>query len=468
MNDDNFLQIKPDEDESVIENVEQIVLACAFNNCKEIEEIFLQLKPDDFQNINNRQIFAVLSKLWSENKSIDLLTILDYMKENNEFQFDNYQQYIYIVDSKYLMQPNVLQYLDIIKNNSIKHRLFEFSKTLETTNLDTISARDKLWSLEKEFLNITNDKKSKSIESISKILDIYNKKIDQISDQNGEITGVTSGYKNIDKLTSGFQGGDLIILAARPGIGKTALALNFLMNSALKYKEENLNKKNLNEKNKIVLMFSMEMGNLQICQRVVSMESGVDMNVTKNGKMDEIQYSSISETISRLYETPFFIDDSSDLTIVDIQSKIKQLSNDNEIKLIVIDYLQLLKENKSSYNINRQQEVSNISRTLKTIARQYNVPIIAIAQLSRKIEERKGDAKKPILSDLRESGSIEQDADLVCFLTYKDEAINENRKDYNNVLVDFIVAKNRNGAIGNIELLFVKPISKYYDASLRK
>lgn len=448
-------------DESVSE-IEQIVLSHTFHKSKYIDDIFLQLQPDDFGEYENRIIFITVSKFRTEGKDLDILSVLNYFDANQEMQFKNYKEYLNEIDGKFTHQQNILQFIDILKNASIKRKFQEFAKTLSTTDIDVISARDKLWTLEQEFLNITNNKKTKEIESIGKIVQEYNKKLEQIANMEETLTGTTSGYYSIDKITNGFQGGDLIILAARPGIGKTALAINFLVNAA---KNINENKKE-NEKDKIVLMFSMEMGNLQVCQRIVSEESGVEISATRK-KLDSLQSSLISDAISNLYNLPLYIDDSSDLSIIDIQSKIKQISNDKDIKLIVIDYLQLLKGSKTNANMNRQQEVASISRSLKALARQHNVPIIAIAQLSRKIEERKGEGRKPMLSDLRESGAIEQDADLVCFINYKDDTKeNESKKDLNNVMVEFIIAKNRNGAIGSVDLFFSKPISKYYDASV--
>lgn len=467
MNEENF-ELELTQDESINE-IEQIVLANALNHCKEIDDIFLQLKSEDFDSINNRIIFVVLNELRTENKKIDILSVINFIDTNQNYQFENYKDYLIELNSKFMHQPNILQYLEIIKNNSIKRKFSEFAKTLESTNLDIISSKEKLWNLEKQFLDITNNKKTKEMEKIGKIVEEYSKKLEQIINQSQDITGTPSGYPSIDKVTNGFQGGDLIILAARPGIGKTALAINFLLNASKEIlKDSNHLDNHSNGNQDIVLMFSMEMGNLQICQRIVSIESGVDMNSIRRGTLDSIQITSISDTFSKLNDLPLYIDDTSDLTVLDIQSKIKQLANDKNIKLIVIDYLQLLKDTRKNSSLNRQQEVANISRMLKAIARQYNVPIIAIAQLSRKIEERRGDAKKPLLSDLRESGSIEQDADMVCFLSYKDEEMANDKKDFNNVIVEFLIAKNRNGAVAKLDLLFVKPLSKYYDANLKK
>lgn len=464
MNDNEIKNFSNLESNSILE-IEKIVLSIVINKGQDYDEVFINLKSEDFFDYNCRVIFIILEKFREEGKDIDLFSVIDYIDQNSECQFDNYKQYILDINSKFSYQQNIKQLLDIVKNASIKRQIDAFAQTLQSTNFDVLSAKEKLWNLEKDFLNITNNKKSKEIESLSKILIEYQKKIDQLMNLDDSLTGVTSGYISVDKLTNGFQGGDLIILAARPGIGKTTLAINFLVNAAKELKEKNIDS---NTKEKIVLMFSMEMGNLQVCQKIVSLESDVEIGMNKKVNLNEIQKRSISNAISNLYSFPLYIDDTSDLSIIDVQSKIKQLSANKEIKLIVLDYLQLLKSASKNSAMNRQQEVAYISRTLKSIARQFNVPIIAIAQLSRKIEERKGDAKKPLLSDLRESGSIEQDADLVCFISPKemqDNTQNENQINATNIVVEFIIAKNRNGATGTAELFFVKPLSKYYDAT---
>ncbi|MDE5552950.1 MAG: replicative DNA helicase [Malacoplasma sp.] len=464
MNDNEIKNLSNFESNSILE-IEKIVLSIVINKGQDYDEVFINLKSEDFFDYNCRVIFIILEKFREEGKDIDLFSVIDYIDQNPECQFDSYKEYILDINLKFSYQQNIKQLLDIIKNASIKRQIDAFAQTLQSTNFDVLSAKEKLWNLEKDFLNITNNKKSKEIESLSKILIEYQKKIDQLMNLDDSLIGITSGYISVDKLTNGFQGGDLIILAARPGIGKTTLAINFLVNAAKELKEKNTDS---NTKEKIVLMFSMEMGNLQVCQKIVSLESDVEIGMNKKVNLNEIQKRSISNAISNLYSFPLYIDDTSDLSIIDVQSKIKQLSANKEIKLIVLDYLQLLKSSSKNSAMNRQQEVAYISRTLKSIARQFDVPIIAIAQLSRKIEERKGDAKKPLLSDLRESGSIEQDADLVCFISPKeiqDNTQNENQLNATNIVVEFIIAKNRNGATGTAELFFVKPLSKYYDAT---
>lgn len=459
---------KKSKKDEVIAEIERNIVSILLNDEVNSDEIFLQLTPDDFSDIGCRIIFQIAISFRNDGRKIDYLTLIEYIKNNPECQFPNWTAIISDIDAKYTHNRNILQYIESIKNNSIKRQLHDFSAELKNANFDVVNAKETLWNLEKKFLDITSNKKSKEIESISTVLNNFSEKFEALTQRSNEMTGTTSGYESLDKITNGFQPGDLIILAARPGIGKTALSINFMVNAAKKLFEENM-QRGPDQKEKAILMFSMEMGSEQICQRILSLESGIELNVNKHKVWTEIEKTALYSSITSLMNFPIYIDDSSDLTIMDIQSKLKQMSVDKDIKLVVLDYLQLLKVSNKQTNLNRQQEVTEISRTLKKLARQFMVPIIAIAQLSRKVEERKGDQKRPILSDLRESGSIEQDADMVCFLNYADSKDGEKSTNFDSgVVVEFIIAKNRNGATTIVELSFVKPISKYFDANNKK
>ncbi len=454
-------------DNKTIEELELILLSCILNSSKDSENIFLMLSPFDFVLMKNRQVFSAAYELRKETKNFDHLSVISFIDSNEDFKFNDYNNYILQIYNKYVFDPGIKSYIEIIKNASIVRKLKSFGNELQNMNMDITNSSEVLWNLEKQFLDITNSKVSKDVESLSNIIQEYQKKIEFLNHREDTLTGTTSGYTSLDKITNGFQPEDLIILAARPGIGKTAISLNFLLNSAKDLMPFNIQREE-NEKEKIVLMFSMEMGNLQLCERLVSIESGVDISITKRGSWDSMQWLSISESISKLSGYPLYIDDSSNLSIMDIQSKLKQISSNKDIKLIVIDYLQLLKGTSSKgLQVNRQQEVANISRTLKSIARQYKVPIIAISQLSRKIEERKAENKRPILSDLRESGAIEQDADIVSFLSYKEsEGLEKNSENFRDgVVVEYIIAKHRNGSTDIIDLFFDKSVGKYMEIS---
>ena len=442
--------------------IEKSIISAVLNNHKEINDIFLSLLTIDFDNPNNRLIYASILKLKDEGKIIDSLSVISYIKNNQDYIFNNYEEYILELSSMYNYENSLKGYIEILKIASISRQLKEFGKSLQDISLDSINWKDEIWKLEKNFMEITNSRNAKEVESMEEIVFNYQQKLEQLKNRSEELTGCPSGYSNIDKITNGFQPGDLIILAARPGIGKTAISLNFMLNAAKEYLVFNKTKQP-NEKEKVLLMFSMEMGNNQICERLVSIDSTVDISITKRGTWDALQWNSIQDSIARLSSFPIYVDDSSGLSILDLQTKVKQLSSTKDIKLIVVDYLQLLKGPKGASNVNRQQEVANISRTLKSIARQYNVPVIAIAQLSRKIEERRGEAKRPILSDLRESGAIEQDADIVAFLNYKDAEGYDNSTLGSSVMVEYIIQKHRNGSTGIVELLFDKSTGRYLE-----
>lgn len=462
-------------DDNYIIEVEKVIISSILNKDKEIDEIFLHLATSDFLKIEHRIIFKNASLFRENNKEIDYISLI-YQIKNSEVNLDFkfYENYIADLFSNYSYDQNIPQFIEIIKNASIKRKINDFSETLKDTDLDIINAQEKLWELEKEFADIAGSKKSQEIEGIGKILDDFNKKLLLRKEMSNDSEVVKSGYQNIDALTNGFGFGDLVILAARPGIGKTTLAINFLISVAktLKVKNKENEAKEIKEKEQAVLMFSIEMGREQICQRMLSITSNV--NPTKKD-LSATEESALHYGVVSLKTLPIYIDDSSDLTLIDIQSKLKQISNSKEIKLVVLDYLQLLKAStRNTSGMNRQQEVAEISRTLKKLARQFKVPIISIAQLSRRIEERKGGPNaKPMLSDLRESGSIEQDADMVCFINYVTNDEDDSFPDINiegfqkNSLVDveFILAKNRNGATGSCFLTFDKEHSLFLEKS---
>lgn len=446
-----------------IKEIEITILSCIFNNHFETEDIFINLKPIDFTNKQNKRVYLACEKLKLDGKNYSYLDVLDFFnqnKMNKEIYFRGYHNYIDHINDQYNYEASILNLLNIVQKNSIQKQLQEFGNKLSSIEMDVINYNDKIYEIQSEFLEILNSKKGSAVKMLADILPEYQAKLATIRNNNDSLTGCTSGYPQLDKITHGFQPGDMIVLAARPGIGKTALAINFMLNSAKELHQ--WNDDNPKEKPKAILFFSMEMGEAQICERLVAAESCVDISTTKKGTWTSIEHFSISEAITRLSQYPIFIDDSSNLSIIEVQSKIKQTSLKYKLELVIIDYLQLLRGPQvKGGQSNRQQEVSSISKIIKDIARQYEVPIIAVAQLSRKVEERKGENRRPILSDLRESGSIEQDADIVSFLSYKVEDENNTQKNNNDCVVEYIISKHRNGETASIDFLFKKSIGKY-------
>ena len=445
----------------LIEDVEKDLIAEIINDSYVLEDVILKLEPHDFTNTDMARIFGVILELAKNNKVVNEANIIDFINNHSEVQFNDYEIIIRALSNKFVNSADVEGHIDLIKNASIKRQLESFAGELPSTKIDVPNFNDQIEELEKRFLGIIHSKRSTKFLSIKDALNSYKDKVEKITAHPGELTGITSGFQEIDKLTNGFQKGDLIIVAARPGDGKTAIALNFLLKAA-----KNIEQQNSSENKKdVVVLFSLEMGVDQICQRLISCSSGVDASDIRKSQnsIGNAEWIAFQEAISNMSDLPILIDDTGDLTMNDIQSKIRQIEINCNIKLIIVDYLQLIKgSSKNNSSSNRYQDVSEISRRLKQLARQHDVPVIAIAQLSRKIEERKSEDRQPKLSDLRESGSIEQDADIVSFLYIEDSV--RQQSSMNALLpiqVEYLILKHRNGPTGRTKLIFKKNIGQY-------
>ncbi len=450
---------------------ERYIISCMLNDTNVLENAITKLTYSDFSNLTYKYIFLAISNIYKVGKQINVSLLIENIKSNENLSnnIKNFNEIINIVNSEYTSSADADVYIDYVKEQSIISQINNFGKKLVDFKPELMNFNENIFNALTEFTNIINSKKIDQIHPISEIINSYrNQLANLINKDTSKISGLDTGFKGINNLTDGFQKGDLIILAARPGVGKTALALNFILNSA----KSILNTKNFNQikKKPLIVLFSIEMSAKQVIQRMIANESTVDLKKIQRGNLSPIEYDSLSMTLSLLAKLPIIIDDSSDLSIIDIQSKLKQLSANYDIKLVVVDYLQLLKGNTGNKfaNINRQQEVSNISRLLKIIARQNNTPILALAQLSRAIEQRAkastDENPHPLLSDLRESGAIEQDADIVSFLYYrykKDNLDNNEVNPLNAEEIEYIIEKHRNGATGKVVLNFIKNYGKF-------
>ena len=436
-----------------IVTVEIEILANILNNPIKMHSVVLNLESKDFLDPKNRCIYTALLQLNKQAIVIKQNTLIDYIANNKQYQFDNWKEYIETLANDFYNNEDLEANIGIVYNASTKRLLDEFAKKIIDTKLDFSQPQEKIFKLQKDFLDIVERKKSSNLTEIQKIM---NNCLEKIKNNLGksELTGTSIGYSAIDRVTSGFQNGDLIILAARPGVGKTAIAINFLLNAA---RDIVLRKKADKEK---VVMFSLEMGQEQIGRRLISLVSNVDGSKLRTSNLSQSELDFVSAACNEISSLPILIDDTSDLSIIDIQSKLKQLNNEYTIKLVVVDYLQLLKPPRTpGQQQNRQVEISTISRMLKLFARQIKAPIIALAQLSRAIEKR-GDNKEPMLSDLRESGAIEQDADLVTFL-YVPEINNSNEKSPSKINIQYHIATHRNGAIARCNFLMIKSTGQF-------
>jgi len=438
---------------------EQKILTIALKDITLTSHILNKLADEQILDLNHRNIFKAIRYVNLASCNFEPMTVLNVIENNSEYRSIDGTKIFFELLGGYISSANLEQNIRDQQKFWTISKLNNFNalaKDLDLKNFD-----EKIWSIEKSFLSIINSHETKEFESIKDAANDYLNKLETIKLHGENLTGTSSGIPAIDKITNGFQPGDLIILAARPSIGKTALALNFLLNAAKTCKED-----------ECVVIFSLEMGTNQLFERLVSCETGIDSFKLKNGNLTNDETYLISVAVSKISKLNIYIDDNANTSIMEIQNKLKQLQKNNslKIKLVIVDYLQLVL-GITKTQINRQLEVAQISRTLKALARELDSPIIAVAQLSRKIEERKGTDKKPILSDLRESGSIEQDADLVTFIDYdkfqldEENSTDEQKKYKKIVKVDYIIAKHRNGSIAEISLFFDKSIGKYSQLS---
>ena len=428
---------------------EQSVLGAAFISKYALQKICDELESDDFYLDSHSKIFDALSELNAEGKPIDITIVTNKLETNKTLSSVGNIEYLVEIINSVPSASNVDYYINIVHEKAILRRLINVSNDIANESMiENGNVNDILESAEMKILNVAKTRKSSEFHKIQDVVFKAQENLEKLSNQRGEITGLPTGFYEIDKLTSGLHENEFIIIAARPAMGKTAFALNVATNIA-------------KSTDKAVALFNLEMNAEQLVNRMFA--SVAQGSKLRTGRLDNNDWRKLSEGISQLADTHIYIDDTPGITIGEIRSKCRRLSTSKEgLGIVIIDYLQLI-SGSSKYAGNRQQEVSEISRSLKMMALELGVPVIALAQLSRAVEGR--DDKRPIMSDLRESGSIEQDADIVAFL-YRDDYYNkEARMDGNISISEFIVAKHRNGPTATIELLFKKNTSTFSNYS---
>lgn len=415
------------------------VLGCGFLEKTALDKIMDEVTDEMFYSDENRIIYKAMKNLHTNNIPVDVATVCNELDKNKDLAKVGGVEYITDIIDSVPSTANLNYYINIIFEKSILRNLInKTTKIQEECYNEQDSIVDIVENAERNILSVYNDKLGKDIRSIQDILPEVQKNMEALAESKTDFTGIRTGYYDFDNMTRGLQKKQVIIVAGRPGCGKSAFALNVALNAAIKNKNS-------------IAFFSLEMGVEEIAKRMFGCVGKIDGDVLKTGKLKNNDWKKWNEAMSELSDTKFFIDDSGGLTVSEIRRKCRKLKNsDTGLDLIVIDYLQLLSSS-SKYAGQRVQEVSEISRDIKKLAMELDVPVIALAQLSRSVEQRKDGDKTPKLSDLRESGSIEQDADIVLFLhsdEYGKYDGNINRK------IKLIIAKHRAGQTGAVDLIF--------------
>ncbi|MCF7924032.1 MAG: replicative DNA helicase [Candidatus Izimaplasma sp.] len=422
---------------------EESVLGSIFFTESEIKVIADKLQVEDFYNPNNQEIYKAVLKLYQNGNSIDVITVCNYLENIDALEKAGGRDYVVYLSSVVPSTANLLEYIDIVKDKSVLRKLQESFRALIEKSRNVEDTPSFIDNVEKEIFNITKDRRSTDFINIADAAENTLSKIAEQAQKGDDLSGLDTGYYELNRYTLGLQNSDLLIVAARPGIGKTAFALNLALNIGLLPTTPH------------IAFFSLEMGVEQLVMRLLSALSGVDNTRLRKGKLQQLDWEKLQTGVHNLKGSNIYFDDSGTVQVLDLRSKCRKLKQNNKLDLVIVDYLQLLSG--SSYNKgNRVQEVSEISRVLKEMARELKVPVVALSQLSRSLEQRTN--KTPMMSDLRESGSIEQDADIILFL-YVDEADKEDERKKN--ITQFMIAKNRHGQPGDFELLFNKNTSKF-------
>ena len=432
-------------------DLEEVVLGAMMIDKKGVDEVIDILSPDAFYKDAHKHIFEAIFKLFENSEPIDLLTVSSQLKKDQKLEVSGGDFYLISLTQRVSSSAHIEFHARIILQKYIQRSLIKISnEIIEEAYDETKDVFDLLDTAEAKLYEVTQGNVKKSTESAQSLVIQAKKKIEEMSNKEG-MSGVASGFDKLDKLTSGWQPSDLIIVAARPGMGKTALTLTMARNVAV-------------NSNTPVAFFSLEMSSVQLITRLISSETGLSSEKLRTGKLEKHEWEQLNVKVKTLEQAPLFIDDTPSLSIFDLRAKARRLASQYGIKMIMIDYLQLMTAGGSQKGGNREQEISMISRNLKALAKELSIPVIALSQLSRAVETR-GGSKRPLLSDLRESGAIEQDADIVAFIYrpeyYKIDEWDDEERSPTEGQGEFIVAKHRNGGLENIRLKFIGHLGKF-------
>ncbi len=433
-------------------DLEEVVLGAMMIDKKGVDEVIDILHSEVFYSEKHKLIFDAIYTLFENSEPVDLLTVSSQLKRDATLEKAGGEFYLVQLTQKVSSSAHIEFHARIILQKFIQRSLIKISsEIIEDSYDETTDVFDLLDTAESKLYEITQGNIKRSSETAQQLVIQAKKRIEEIANREG-LSGIPSGFNKVDKLTSGWQPSDLIIIAARPGMGKTALTLSMARNMAV-------------EHNIPVAFFSLEMSSVQLITRLISSETGLNSEKLRTGNLEKHEWEQLNVKVKNLEKAPLFIDDTPSLSIFDLRAKARRLSSQHGIKLIMIDYLQLMTAGGNQKGGgNREQEISTISRNLKALAKELGVPVIALSQLSRAVETR-GGSKRPLLSDLRESGAIEQDADIVSFIYrpeyYKIDEWDDEEQSPTAGQAEFIVAKHRNGGLDEIRLKFVGHLGKF-------
>lgn len=428
---------------------EQAVLGAIFLEPSSILLATEILVPEDFYRSAHQKIFECMVRLYEAGKGVDLVTVADELDRLKQLEDVGGISYLSELAVSVPTAANIGYYAHIVEEKSLLRRLI---RTATNIVKDGFTREDEVEEVindaEKQIMEVARRKNVGDFKNIKDVLVETYDNIEKLHHRKGDITGIPSGFIELDKMTAGFQKNDLIIVAARPSVGKTAFALNIAQNVGTKTDEN-------------VAIFSLEMGAEQLVMRMLSAEGNINAQNLRTGSLTESDWGKLTMAMGSLSNAGIFIDDTPGIKVSEIRSKCRRLKQEHGLGMIIIDYLQLI-QGSGRAKENRQQEVSEISRSLKALARELEVPVIALSQLSRSVEQRQD--KRPMMSDIRESGSIEQDADIVAFL-YRDDYYNQESENKN--IIEIIIAKQRNGPVGTVQLAFIKEYNKFVNIERR-
>ena len=432
-------------------DLEEVVLGAMMIDKKGVDEVIDILHPEAFYKEAHRFIYEAIFKLFESSEPVDLLTVSSQLKKDGHLEAIGGDFYLIKLTQKVASSAHIEFHARIILQKYIQRSLIKISsEVIESAYNESTDVFDLLDNAEAKLYEVTQGNLKRSAETAQNLVIQAKKRIEEISNKEG-MSGIATGFDKLDKLTSGWQPSDLVIVAARPGMGKTALTLSMARNIAVDY-------------NKGVAFFSCEMSSVQLITRLISSETGLSSEKLRTGKLEKHEWEQLNVKVKALEKAPLFIDDTPSLSIFDLRAKARRLKSQHDIQIIIIDYLQLMTAGGSQKGGNREQEISTISRNLKALAKELNVPVIALSQLSRAVETR-GGSKRPLLSDLRESGAIEQDADIVSFIYrpeyYKIDEWDDEERTPTQGQGELIVAKHRNGGLENIRLKFIGNLGKF-------